>query len=325
MAKKYYLYSMVGALLFTSCYQEIDFKNYDEEAENTLVLNSIVNPDSTVSVVATKVFYYSDAHTEREFVDGLDMELWIDGEFKEKLVYNMQTHYYRSSIHPKEGEKVMVRTRYKGQEIEASDVVPKPVKIESLEMSRQGPMTIYSNKDYKMTYHLTFTDPAGEANYYFLQWDEAPGGGGLYMGERNFESEYVFQELARVISGTIPGWKPYSYYGLPFSDHGIDGQRHRLEVQEIIQESSVQRPLSSYDEMLRNFRLYAISKDYYNYLVSILYNTTDDGLLGGMIDLGVVDPVKVHSNVAGGLGIVVGYALSDTTVDVMQTVGRFPR
>ncbi len=176
-----------------------------------------------------------------------------------------------------------------------------------------------------MTYHLTLTDPAGEANYYFLQWDEAPGGGGLYMGERNFESEYVFQELARVISGTIPGWKPYSYYGLPFSDHGIDGQRHRLEVQEIIQESSVQRPLSSYDEMLRNFRLYAISKDYYDYLVSVLYNNADDGLLGGMIDLGVGDPVKIHSNVAGGLGSVAGYALSDTTVDVMQAGGRVPR
>ena len=46
--------------------------------------------------------------------------------------------------------------------------------------------------------------------------------------------------------------------------------------------------------MKRGFRLYAISKAYYDYLVSVLINQTGDkGLQGGMIDLGIADPVKV--------------------------------
>ena len=78
--------------------------------------------------------------------------------------------------------------------------------------------------------------------------------------------------------------------------------------------------------MKRNFKLYAISKQYYQYLVSVLVNQTDDrGLQGGMIDLGIADPIKIYSNISGGIGILAGYTISQKTINVFDSVGEIPR
>ena len=95
--------------------------------------------------------------------------------------------------------------------------------------------------------------------------------------------------LADEIRSTLPGWEPYSPYGLPLSD-------------------------------------FTISKHYYDYLISVLINDTDDrGLQGGMIDLGMADPVKIHSNISGGVGILGCYTTSTKEFDVLEIVGKFPR
>ncbi len=145
------------------------------------------------------------------------------------------------------------------------------------------------------------------------------------MGERDFTYEYVFQQLARHINANVPGWEPYSPDGLPFSDHGIEGKKHTLMVKEIVQGGNG-RDLTSYSEMNRRFKLFSISRDYYNYLLSVIYNDSEsEGLHGGMIDLGITEPIKYFSNINGGIGIVAAYTLDETEVDVMNIVGRFPK
>ena len=167
-----------------------------------------------------------------------------------------------------------------------------------------------------------FTDKPGDS-YYFLQWDNTDGLRGFSMGERNFTHEYVFQQLANQIHSTLPGWKPYSPYGLPFSDKGFDGQKRTIEVREIIQLSA---GTWRQKRMARKFWLYAISKPYYDYLVSSIINRTDNkGIQGGLIDLGLADPVKIFSNVDGGVGIVGCYTSDSQTIDVIKEIGPFPK
>lgn len=183
-------------------------------------------------------------------------------------------------------------------------------------------MQIYTDADCVVYYNLTFTDKPGDS-YYFLQWDNADGLRGFSMGERNFTHEYVFQQLANQIHSTLPGWKPYSPYGLPFSDKGFDGQKRTIEVREIIQLSS---GTWRQKRMARKFWLYAISKPYYDYLVSSIINRTDNkGIQGGLIDLGLADPVKIFSNVDGGVGIVGCYTSDSQTIDVIKEIGPFPK
>ena len=315
-------------LLFTGCYQDIDLDKYKgANGEKLLVLNSIINPDSTISVVASKTFFYSDPKKNREYITDLDISLVINGEEKGLLSYNPENFHYESDIRPKENDVVQLMTNYHDTQIFTVDTVPKKVKIESVKVSRQGPMAIYTNKDYLFTYEITFSDPLEEDNFYFLQYDDADWRvpGNLNFGVRDFTYEYVFRELARKISAIVPGWTPYSPDGLPFSDYGIEGKTHTLVVKEIVQGSNGWN-LSGYDKMLRKFSLFSISEAYYNYLISRLYNESyDSDLHGGMIDLGFTEPIKSFSNIKGGVGIFASYSLDETGMDVMQVTGPFPK
>lgn len=77
--------------------------------------------------------------------------------------------------------------------------------------------------------------------------------------------------------------------------------------------------------MKRRFQLFTISKPYYDYLVSVLCNQANDkGLQGGVIDLGIAEPVKVYSNINNGVGIFGCYDTDIAEIDVMRIDGSFP-
>jgi len=319
--------SLVVSLLFlTSCYQEVDMNEYrTEDGENLLTLNSLVCPDSTVAVSATRTYFFSDVHNERDYVKGLDIELTVNGEPKEMMKYDNSRNLYMSDYRPSAEDRIKISTSWGGKIVSSEDVVPEKCKILDIDVERRGPIAVYYSNDFVFTYHLTFADDASEDNYYFLQWDAAERGVGVSMGERDFTHELVFRKLADQIHGTLPGWTPYSPYGLPFSDEGINGETHTLTVEEIVQEQFA-FPLWKYSQMKRRFQLFSISKPYYDYLVSVLCNQTDDkGLQGGMIDLGIAEPIKVYSNINNGIGILGCYDTDDVVIDVFEIVGKFPK
>ncbi len=319
-------FSLVLALSAAGCYQDIDLDRYREpNGENLLVINSIVNPDSTVAVAATRTYFFSDIHNARDYVQNLDIQLSINGENRGRLTFDSETNLYRSNIKPSVNDFVELTASFGDSLIKCCDKIPEIVRIESVEVGRRGPLSVYTDRDYIFTYHITFTDPVDTDNYYFLHYDTSDYHQGLAMGERDYTYEYVFQQLANRINSSIPGWEAYSPYGLPFTDYGIDGKTHTLVVREIVQGGNG-RDLTRYTKMDRKFKLFSISKDYYQYLLSVLYNDSSaENLHGGMIDLGIAEPVKYFSNIEGGVGIFAAYALDETEVDVMSIVGKFPK
>ncbi len=316
----------VMSVLTTGCYQDIDLDRYKgQNGEHLLTINSIVNPDSTIAVAATKTYFFSDIHNSRDYVKDLDFQVLINGENHGSLEFDEKTNMYKSKITPKIGEVVELNTVYGDSVIKCSDIIPRTVSIESVKVSRRGPVAVYTDRDYIFTYEITFSDPVEEDNYYFLHYDTSDFRKGVPMGERDYSYEYVFQQLANRINTNIPGWEPYSPYGLPFTDYGIEGKTHTLIVREMVQGANG-RDLTKYTHMNRTFKLFSISKDYYQYLLSVLYNNTDsEGLHGGMIDLGISEPIKYFSNIKGGVGIFSSYSLDETDVDVMSIVGKFPK
>lgn len=313
-------------MLLTGCYQDIDLDKYKENnGEHLLTINSIINPDSMIAVAATRTYFFQEVHNERSYVKGLDIDIYVNGENRGKMGYDSKSQMYVSDIKPVERDEISLHTMYGDTIVTATDIVPEKVRIESVTVSRQGPLAIYTDRDYIFTYNITFTDPIGKDNFYFLQYDTTDWRHGLMMGERDFTYEYVFQQLARHINANVPGWMPYSPDGLPFSDYGIEGETHTLIVKEIVQGGSG-RDLSKVTEMNRRFKLFSISKDYYEYLLSVIYNDSDsEGLHGGMIDLGVTEPIKYFSNISGGVGIFAAYSLDEVDLDVMNSTGKFPK
>ncbi len=320
------LFCAAISVLASGCYQDIDLDRYKgQNGEHLLTINSIVNPDSTVAVAATKTYFFSDVHNERDYVNGLDIQVLINGESRGSMIFDDKTGMYRSEVRPKVGDVVELSALYGDSAISCRDVIPATVRIESVKVGRRGPVAVYTDRDYIFTYEITFTDPVDEDNYYFLHYDTADFRQGVSMGERDYTYEFVFQQLANRVNSNIPGWEPYSPYGLPFTDRGIEGQTHTLIVRETVQGANG-RDLTKYTRMDRRFKLFSISKDYYQYLLSVLYNDSDsEGLHGGMIDLGISEPVKYFSNIKGGVGIFAAYSLDQTDVDVMSIVGRFPK
>lgn len=325
-----YLLCAACAGTLASCYHEIDLDKYRQEGgSDLLTLNSLVSPDSTVKVAATRPYFFSDEHNKRDVVKGLDIRLTVNGKDCGTMVFDPERQLYVSDVKSKSGDKIELSTFYRDSEVTASDVVPHAPRIESITAERQGPVHVYYDNDFIITYRITFDERPGEGDYYFLQWDMVrrlygdPHPQGLTMGTRDFTYEFVFNKLAEEIHGTLPGWEPYSPEGLPFSDKGIDGKKHTLVLKEVIQ--GIER-VDSRTAMERRFFLYSISKPYYDYLVSMLINCTDDkGLEGGLIDLGIADPVKVYSNIRGGLGILGSYAMAPAdTIDVISLTGPFP-
>ena len=78
--------------------------------------------------------------------------------------------------------------------------------------------------------------------------------------------------------------------------------------------------------MQRQFRLYSISKDYYDYLVSIICaDTSSEGIPAGMIDIGIAEPSAIHNNIDGGVGIFGAYSMSSIKTDIFKQTGAFPR
>lgn len=301
-------------LLTTACYQEIDIQDNDAESgRQLLTLNAIITPDSLIAAAATSTYYFSEKHNERNFVDDLKISLRINQQDKGFLVFNPHTKLYTADIKPKSGDIVTLQTIYKNKKVSATDTVPPPVQIENIKTNITGPVSIYTGNDYIITYNIDFKDDETKENYYFLSYDAISREYRPLMGERDYTKAYVFKKLADDVNKFIPGWEAYAPDGLPFSDNGINGEAHTIVVREIVQGDSRQL---RFPLLQRQFKLFALSKSYYRYLFSILCNTGESGTLhGGIIDLGVVEPSKIYSNINGGVGIFAAYSVSTAYID----------
>lgn len=309
-----FLYYTILCILLSSCYQEIDLeKERKQEGENILTLNSIINPDSKIQAFATKTYFYPDGHAKPIYIENLDIELWINNEFIQLLNFN--DSIYEANIFPKETDAIELRTQYLNASICACDIVPKQTKIENTTTSVNK---IYNhvNGDYKFEYNITFTDDPNETNYYFFRLSPHTILYTPLTSDLIFSEEPVFQQLNQEMNDVLPGWElsnAQMEHGLPFSDKTINGKTHTLHICEI-----PSRNLLNLKTMVRKFELFSISENYYKYLTDVLRTEYSDGISGGLIDIGAVEPIKIFTNIEGGTGILGSYSSDFQVVNVYK-------
>lgn len=312
-------------LPFLSCESDINLDSYrNPEVEKTVVINSIVNPDSIIEVSASHPYFFSDIHKDFSPIKNLEIKLFINGVFSGQMIYDGEKGTYSSGLKPEEGDvvEISVSDSKKGYDLSACDTIPAKVRIENVTVMREGPIHIYWDNDYRYTYSITFSDPANEKNYYFLSVEKSAGSTPNSLeGEKVFSDEYVFLKLAEIINSSVPGWSPTALNGLPFSDSGIDGKTYTLTVKEILQNIN---PWYQPKDMPRDIRLYSISQSYYNYMVSILAGDfEEDTLHGTLLGIGLGEPSRIFSNVKGGAGILGCYSLDQIRIDLIKETGQF--
>ncbi len=322
----FYILHYIALFCLTACEKEIDLSRYhDQQMDETLTLNCIVNPDSVIAASATRPYFYSSTHDDREHVSGLHISVIINGEQTDTMRFDESRHLYLSDTRPQIGDTVTLSTIYCNREVSAQTHIPDTIAIDAVTVDLKGPMLEHDmgGDVYKFYYHITFTDTPDKHNYYFL-WIDQRYGTSDYRWEMltnmNWADEMVFQNMIKDVYNGIGNWDPTSYIGLPFSDRGIDGQAYTLTVEDVVQSWEVDAYYSElFNHFIRRIRLYSITEDYYRYMVSILAQRDDyDILTGGMLQLGIVESRPLHTNVSGGLGFMGGYSVSTRIMDVMS-------
>jgi len=297
--------SIMTVLVCGSCYQDIDMEKY--RGEEYTVLNCIANSDTVVMADVSRSWFFTD-NRQPEDVTGLDIELYVNGERKGTMEYDGAL--YRSDVRPQPGDMLTVKTVVDGKELSAADRMPAKTAIEGVDISYRsvpngggnaaftpsGGIITYDTDD-EYTYRIRLKNNEGEKRYYFVSI--AVTDGRQSLGTLDYSLDPVFQLTSERINKTLTNIKIEGQLGLPFSNEGISGDEFSVTVKETIS------PMSYYGDEWggRVVSLYSISEAYYRYVISLLANDSESSWQGSLADIGVAEPVKIFSNVTGGIGI----------------------
>lgn len=307
-----------------SCYQEIDLSRFRKS--QTLVLNSVVSPDTVVMVNLSKTVFFTEHRDGVEVVDDADVVLYVDGRQMGQMPYDGESKMYRSGYRPATGECVEIRVESANGSLVGNCVVPKSVKIEDVGLSCRiyedpsSSIWVDGSKQnlrrYELTYRIRFQDEPNLRNYYCIRKEDAQSNQSLSGTDYSFDE--VFQSQRKVGDSTKPDDKIFGREGRTFTDELFDGIQYEMTIVET-------GALYDYPDVnIRDRRiiLYSLSPEYYNYLTGIL-NENEESLSGNLIKLGFAEPHPHYSNIVGGTGIVGGVQSSVVEVNVSEVIKSY--
>lgn len=287
-----------------SCYQDIDMEK--QRGEEYTVLNCIANSDTVVMADVSRSWFFTDSRPAED-IEGLTMELWVNGQMRGLMEYDGEV--YRSDVKPRQGDELTIRTEVDGKELSASDRMPAKTVIENVRVTYRSvssssgasynPTTgIETCNDDEFTYHISIKNVPQKKRYYFVSIAVTDSRRNT-LGTLDYSLDPVFQLTSERINKTLTNIKIEGQQGLPFTNEGISGEEFTVTVKETIS------PMNYYGDTWsgRTVSLYSISESYYRYIISLLSNDSEYSWQGGLTDIGVAEPVRIFSNITGGIGI----------------------
>ena len=283
-------------LLLTGCSKQIEFTG--DETESMIVLIAAPEADSLVSVRLTYSRFFLSQEPFRT-IDGASLQTEVNGQPSGATFMQDSNQTYRSDLALREGDTLTLVVRSPdGKSATAGCRMPVRPAVENLTMESEvllnptyyGYGTLFFSQD--IDFSLVLDDPAGKSNYYMVQAyvvDSATGerrdcnvsidDNLLFEGN---ETEEVF-DLGMSVD--------YSYgEKVLFTDDRIDGQRHTVRGTII----------NAYGEESANIHVVVstLSRDTYLYWVTLRAQQETGGEMGLFSE-----PVQIHTNVQGGIGI----------------------
>lgn len=304
-------------ICFSSCYRDIDLEQYRSEPK--IVLNSVISPEIEVMASVSKTIFYTDTKNPDVNIKDADVELYINNEFVEKMLWVEDNNLvnkgiYKSNTKPTEGDIVKIVVNSSLGTAWAEDVIPPKIEIKDIKLTYRvmdNPNSILVNiggemvkmKDYEIKYHITFTDNAEEKNYYCIKIENTDDNQPL--GLLDYSLDPVFKVQQPVIDGASTNKLIEGQGGRTFSDDIINGNTYTM----VIRETKNSYTYEHGENMYRRISLISISKAYYNYLTALL-NISDNKVSQKLDEWGLAEPTPFYSNIDGGVGIM-GSAQND--------------
>lgn len=324
---------LVVSFIFISCEKDVEFNG--AETNPLIVVNSFLTPDSTVTAyVSLSRFFLKDSIAYRN-INNADVSLWVNGAFKEILNFD-SVGTYRSSYKPAISDqiKLTVDVPQMKQVSATTNFTHAPVilAVDTQKITINKEVIFgYNGKEsgvkhhYRVNYKLKFADNGNQENYYRLivrqvsfngQWNkttntvdtiESPGA----VQYRDFDftdvvSGNTIDPLAD--EGTSPVATLLSNVNNKyhvFSDDLFNGKTYSLQFSTDITKYIKEIGPDGYAFNIKHeiyIILQSISKDYYLYL-----KTRGASYAANYFS----EPVKVHNNIIGGVGILGSYTNSN--------------
>ncbi len=237
----------------------------------------------------------------------------MNGVFHEQMQWMEDESFYGGGIYtsgykPQTGDLIRIEATTAFGEAWVEETIPPKVYIDNVECSYKK---IYDHKSYsvdengnlvemptlEISYHITFTDKVETADYYFIRIDN-PEPPFEDVGNLDYSAEPVFVEQISVIDGLFGDKTIQGQGGRSFTDRMINGQHYTLVVKEI--RSATNHYYAPHWH--RRIILYAITESYYHYLTS-MQTSADAANSTNLSTFGFTEPVRIFSNIHGGVGI----------------------
>lgn len=303
-----------AALLTTgtlsSCVREVDL-DYQRPTPS-LVVNSIISSDREIKVQLSKTVLFTESDREAPWVENAIVTLSVDGgtptrlsPLPASLTKAQLNGVYVGEQRVQAGQRVTLEVKTAdGYHATASGMMPARVPIKDYKFSYADVVhtddTYYSGGQptekivREINHQITFTDPAGERNYYLIRVCD-PNGEGV---EIDHSRDELFLSQLKSVDRFDASYMLTNSTGMTFTDDRINGQTYTLTLLE----STMEPHYYQQHPVLREVRLYSISEDYYRYLTQVVVNN-EDGFNSALVEAGLADPALVHNNIVGGVGI----------------------
>ncbi len=310
------LASLVLVTAFQACVSDFD-PGYGEEP--FVVINMLAQPGRPLTASVTHSWPHTESPVPDVTVKDAAVTYSVNGHTSGMMTFNPQTESYEADYRPVAGDEINITAvSDKYGSASGRTRVPSQVKIDKWSFNPVV-VTDYNGivaddslsylRRLNIEYSITFTDPAGEENYYMLSgrlYQETGGG---------FSSDPILSENNTPLDAIFSRNNTF----MVFSDRSIDGKSYTFRYTcSYIPFIPVQ---DLHERLTDRIALCSISREFYYYLLSVYKKYGD--LNQNLENIGLAEPKIIYSNVTDGAGIVAAQS-SDTIVnDVHDIVFRF--
>lgn len=313
-----YIILLLSVFFLSACEKEIEFRG--EVTAPHVVVNSYITPDSiVVAHVSESRFFLASGYTFKN-IDDADVSLFVGGVFVEKMV-SQGNGIYSSGTKPEIGQTVRLEVKVQDKDMVSCEAKIEPqTNVISLDTTvrnvGQSPIvrwddsrfkedTIGSYLTYECRFKLKIKDDVNTQSFYRLVVTTVSIN---VLGNKQVDYYFTFDDIVSGKNNTSTVGPPTSLdnneYNV-FSDELFNGKEYPLSFYVT---NNVAQPLPGYESDYE-FKyplkkevyvdIQQISKSYYLYLKSRSANNSSNGIFS--------EPIQIHNNVVGGIGILGAY------------------
>lgn len=290
----------LALMLLVSCETVVEIDLPEQESQ--LTLNGLFERDSTFLFTMSASKGVLEAGELEDITDGRVQIVGSDGTLE--VIDSVSVHPetgqtgYRSTLRAKAGIAYTVTASHKDYPIvTAMTLMPNAVPVDRVDTA-----TVFSIGTVEKQVLISFSDPAGEANFYEARLYLL-----LYFPDGADSIPYM-QEIPAFAASGGDGVFSNNTRRLIFSDELFDGQNYAVRV--AYNTDWLSGDTAQVVDQLPSYlvaELRTLSEDYYKFQVSY-------GTYQGTAGDPFAQPVQVYNNVDGGFGIVAGLNAAQDTM-----------